>query len=121
MKTTQQNLTPPKPSKIKAKKPVAKPKSRVPSYHMATEEGIWFFVANSHWLIKTNGELIVKTGEHVFKCSWGMDGSVYAHLYPDMSEYASALNYILTQPMMIEWLALHNKRVTPKELKLDKK
>ena len=106
-------MTAPKAVKPKPKKPAVKKVYNEPLIEAITEEGIRAITSYGHWVLKLNGELLILSGAHTFKCSWSTDGRTYAVLYPDTSFLDSILQRILMNKNIREWLIEHSKRKVP--------
>lgn len=106
---------PPKKKKSKPKAP-KKPKSLgsisngTILYLFSDSDTMKYKVGDYIWQIEVSGKLIVSKDEHTFICSWAPDGSIYATLYPNMTEYETILKKILSLKIVRDWLEVNSKR-----------
>lgn len=108
-------MTAPKAVKpnAKPKKPAVKKVYHEPLIEAITEDDVRVITSYGHWVLKLNGELLILSGSHTFKCSWSADGRTYAVLYPDTSFLDTILQRILMNKGIREWLIANSKRKIP--------
>jgi hypothetical protein len=109
------NAKPGKPIKPK-NVPATISKSAFTVVSQLDDEAIVVRVDRSKWYIHTNGVVCVQTGEHTFRCSWGLDGSVSAVLYGKIPDLTKTMTSILMDRSVRLFLSKYSKRPLPSNL-----